>query len=464
MRTFLFAPTGVRPLALVRIGTGLVLGYDAARHWPYAVELYSLSGPSAPLFPEFHAPTPEAATAIVMQSLLVFFLARVAAGWHTRISLWGALFLALWLWPLDRLGTFAKHVLLGMHLLFLLGWSGCGAVWSVDERGQAGSRESCPVRAVWPQRLMQLLVCGMYLQAAVTKLRSPSFMNGHLLSFSLLDNHWGGGSFGMWLASLPHVPMLLSLGTVLYELLFPFLVWVPNVRLFLLGVGVIVHLTMGVAMHVGIFTPIMLVALLAFLNERDVAWVQKWLGRGWGASGGENAVTERGDTLSMRRNCVLYLITGVVCAAAGLFCQRRTDAYGVFGRRPLDGPRILPAGDVSTLLRAQLPPLANVIHRVRLGERFGGQDVFGSDQTFRMGRRVYVLAQFNVPHETFSLEGLLIGPDGQELTRFERQVETSRMEIVEGFELTGELLPGTYQIILQIDGYEVGRRRIEVVK
>ena len=72
--------------------------------------------------------------------------------------------------------------------------------------------------ATWPRFLLRVMVSAIYLGAVVTKLRLPDFANGDLLMFSLLDDRWGGGRLGMWLATQPRLLVLASFATILFEM------------------------------------------------------------------------------------------------------------------------------------------------------------------------------------------------------------------------------------------------------
>lgn len=476
MRAFFFAPEDPRRLALVRIGVGLVLLYDALLHWRPAIELYSTFGPALPVFaqPAFHAPVPGPSAAVLMQTALIFSLACVVLGWQTRTSLWLAFVLSAWLGPLDIAATFTKYSVLGLHLLALLGVSGCGTAW--------------------PRRLMQILLCSVYLGAALTKIRSPAFANGDLLTYSLLDDHWGGGRFGLWLATLPHVPLLLSLAAVAFEMIFPCLVWVRACRLPILVLALVFHGAMTLTLHVGIFGPLMMVALLAFLDEREVDLAGQAFRRLWGFIARDLKITDRdgpGDPSCGAKSsaavagpsasasdasatvvsgkarfisAAVYLLTAAIVAGGGLAIQRYLDDYGAFGRTPVQPLPELRSDDVDLMLAQQLPAYEDYFQRIELGSRVSGNQVFGAGTVYRIGQRVYVLAELVLPHPSMHIEGLLITPDGQEAARFSHRLNAAFGYAINGFELTDELEPGPYRIILQAEGYEVAQRRFELAR
>lgn len=483
MTRLLFAPAGPRRLALIRIALGIVLLCHAGCRWRYAVELYSTWGPAMPLFPaaeaidgeapepkaagnpaaypRFHGPVPSPSGAVVLHTLLLFALTAVTAGWQTRTSLMAAAGLLAWLGLSDGAATFAKHIVISLHLLVLLACSGCGRAWSIDALAAVHRGVLCPLQPVWPRRMLQLLVCAVYFGAAMTKLRTPAFLTGDLLTFSLLDDYWGGGPLGIRLSSLPRVVLLLSLATVLFELLFPFLIWVRRLRGPMLAAAFLFHAGMAATMHLSTFSPTMLVALLAFLREDDLT---RW--RLPGIGGKPRPFS--GDPGWHRRllSVMAYSLAAAVFVAAGSLAQRHFDWYGAFGRRPLDKVLALPAIDEAQWaeMRAERQPAwEDYIHRTAIGKRTSGTQVFGGGERFRHWERAYVVVQFIPVHPELRVEGLLIGPDGVETARFTHRVPRNVGYSVNGFELTDDLPAGTYRVVLQVEGFEFAERTFELV-
>ena len=500
MNAFFFAPEGQRRMAAIRIFLGAVLLFDALAHWRYAIELYSRSGPPMPLFvravaepdgasqppedagvpivprvepwPPVTVPSPQ--LAVMAHSLLVFALASVVVGWRTRTSLIGTILLTLWLAPLDLAGTFAKHTVVALHLLVLLSFSGCGGVWSVDAFSRTHDGDRCRL-SIATRRLMQILICCVYLGAAITKIKTPAFTNGDLVTFSLLDDHWGCGAPGFRLVTMPHITLMLSLATILYEIMFPVLIWVPRMRLFTLGLATAVHTAMAGLLNLETFSPIMLAALMSFAHERDLAAVARLFGAfsvlpGMrhisGASRRASAAHASADVRAPRGAFFRgrwHLFFAAAFVSAGFALQYCVDWYGVFGQHPLAALKEISGGDVAEMLSQRSPPYEDYFHRIEVGARVGGNQVFGSSRRFEIGQRAYVLAQLIQPHPVMELEGLLIMPDGREAARFSRRIDASFDYAINGFELTEELPPGAYRILIQAEGFVVAERRFELL-
>lgn len=484
LRPFFFAPESPRLTAMIRIALGLVLLYEGLVHWRYLVELYSTAGPAMPIFVRqvdddpagilrvgnqlrstakriesiVPIPIPNPTIAVVAHTALMLAALSIALGWHTRTSLVTTFLLAGWLGPLDLPATFGKQTVIALHLLFLLAFSRCGAVWSVDSLSDCSRSIRCLLASAAPRRLIQILVCCVYMGAAITKLKTPSFAGGDLLTFSLLDDHWGSGWLGLWLTTKPHVPLLLSLATLFFELLFPFLVWVPRLRLAMLGLAFAFHAAMGGLLSVGIFPAVMFTALLSFVEEHDLRVFE----RSFAFMSRQKGIDPIGRKSHPIRSTALHLALAGVLVSCGLLVQMRYDWYSVFGRRPAPALNEADLYEVSEMLAERLPAYEDYFHRIELGSRFGGNQMFGESRRFKIGQRVYLLAQLIQPHPVMELEGLMIAPDGQEVARFTHRVDTGTSYAIDGFELTRELPAGKYRIILQAENFVIAERQFEL--
>jgi hypothetical protein len=271
---------------------------------------------------------------------------------------------------------------------------------------------------------------------------------------------------------------LLSLITLFFELLFPFLVWVPPLRLALLGLAFAFHAAMACLLSIGSFPAIMFAALLSFLEECDLRCFQRSLASfrvlknaaaTFSRRAQPSAITPAGEMpiTSPRRSrpvhsAAMHLAAAGAVISCGLFVQMRYDWYGVFGRYPAPTLNEVVADEVSEMLAQRPAAYEDYFHRIELGSRFGGNQVFGTSHKFKIGQRAYILAQLIQPHPVLELEGLLISPDGAEVARFTHRVDAGTSYAINGFELAAELPSGRYRIILQADGFVIAERQFEL--
>jgi hypothetical protein len=203
VNAFFFAPESGRSLAAVRIGIALVLLGDALVHLPHGKELYSSAGNPLPVFmgSGWIPPALSPGWTYLLVSVLLVGLLGMALGWRTRAATWLALICFTWIGLHDAAGTFKKYSVISFHLLFLLALTRPGAIWSVDRLVKPIDRME--IVPAWPRRLMGILICSVYLGAAVTKIRLPDFGTGDLVMFSLLDPAGGEATSGNGSRSIP---------------------------------------------------------------------------------------------------------------------------------------------------------------------------------------------------------------------------------------------------------------------
>ncbi|TXT35235.1 MAG: HTTM domain-containing protein, partial [Planctomycetota bacterium] len=133
---FFFAEETPFGLAVVRIGISIACLMVTLPRWIYTRELYSTDGAPTPLalnygYPDL-LPIPSGGLAVALMTILTFCCFTACIGWCTRASLSISAVLYTYLNLLDSISTMTKYSVITSHVLFLLAFSHCGAVWSVD--------------------------------------------------------------------------------------------------------------------------------------------------------------------------------------------------------------------------------------------------------------------------------------------------------------------------------------------
>jgi hypothetical protein len=488
MKSFWSAHESPRVVAIIRMALAGILLFDAALRWPYVVELFSTAGLPMPLHvgTPFEPPALSATLAALLFSLKLFALFAVLIGWRTRLSLVVLFVLFGWLGLLDFIGSFKKYSVISLHMLFLLTFTNSGGVWSV-ERWRSRNRDvstslsppfSPPLSPLWPRRLMQILLCTIYLGAVITKVRRRDFATGDLLMFSLLDDRWGGGWFGQWLSTQPHLLVLASMSTIFFEIAFPLLIWMPQLRRSMIVCGILFHLGLAAGMSLAVFSPIMLVLLLAFANESDLQWVASGLRRlpmmGKHFPSRDSSITRaplttpsppRTDSAGrVVWGLLVYTAAAATAMGLGYAQQRSADWYGVF-----DGSineRLVPLNkdNVEYVLSEESPEFHEYIHRIEIGSRVSNFHMFGKREQFTSSDVVHVLIRLVQEHPPMELQAMLLAPDGQTSDQFLIPLQTAQTHATIGFRLSPNMKPGRYRIVIQINGYDVAEQTFELVK
>jgi hypothetical protein len=148
-------------------------------------------------------------------------------------------------------------------LLFCLLWSDTGRVWSFDARRRAAS-EAHLVPA-WPLWLMRCQVALVYLSSGLYKFAYPTWRDGTAVHTALNLN-----SFHRFPWPLPSelapLEVLLTWGTLLFELSFGLLVLSRRTRPWALLAGVGLHAGLFLTLELGPFSFLMVASYICYLD------------------------------------------------------------------------------------------------------------------------------------------------------------------------------------------------------
>lgn len=143
--------------------------------------------------------------------------------------------------------------------LFLLQF--LALTWAGDGEGQAG-RDA---------RTLQILIfAAIYGSTGWSKLLyEPAWATGDVLPGHLVDVHFGLRPVGMLALQAPWVLTVMGWWTVAFEVLFPFLIWVPVARPILLLLGVGFHIGIFATMNVRTFSLIAIAGYPAMASRAE---------------------------------------------------------------------------------------------------------------------------------------------------------------------------------------------------
>lgn len=265
-RRFWFEPIDPRPAAALRIAFGLI----ALLHLAGVADISAYWAPDGLISQGAHVGL---SAWLQRQHLgfafgLLFFIVSLVVscmmtlGIFSTASVWAALVVGNAQLHWNGLPLSAAFEL-WLNAVFCIALTNSGAVWSLDAwraRHRPGVR---PLIASWPLRLLQIEVALIYGIAGAWKLLDPRWRNGSALHYILSSASYtrfplapGPGLDGLLTAS--------TYATILWELAMPILLaWRRTRRIAMLS-GVASHIAMGAVLEVGLFTPSILAAYLAF--------------------------------------------------------------------------------------------------------------------------------------------------------------------------------------------------------
>lgn len=214
---------------------------------------------------------------LALKVLLVVSLALGALGFKTPVTTKTSAALVLFYEGLLRsFGHFNHDEMVAVYALVVLAFAPCGDAFSLDA-WRKKKRTDAPGWAYgYPVLLIRLLVAWMYFSSALIKLRVAGlkyFDPDNLPALSIyhsLDNlHDTRFRLAFLLPAYREYTPLVVGAVLLWELLFPLAVFSKRARPWLLGFGVIFHVSTVFAMN--LFFPFHLAMYVVFLDPRAFA-------------------------------------------------------------------------------------------------------------------------------------------------------------------------------------------------
>ncbi|MCA9054543.1 MAG: HTTM domain-containing protein, partial [Planctomycetaceae bacterium] len=403
----------------------------------------------------------------------------VCVGWKTRFSSLAAMVLVAYIGLLDSIGTLTKYTCVSTHIFLLLALSPCGTLWSVDawlERRHVrwpgelnGGYRRHPV---WTRRLMQCFIGIVYFGAAITKMQTPAFFSGDQLYFWLITNVNCPNPLGEMMSLWPPILVGMGLGTIVWEIVFPFLCWRGYSKLCVLAIGFAFHI-LTIAMLGLVVFPLLFVSVYwAFLDEEDFRklahWMRRVLRRRPRLSAVWHAVR---PTIPARPDWATPSTAGwafaAICAVGvgiSIEVEKRMDVYEV--QRAEGRHQLQP---MSSELAAQMVGPAERIQPedqllgFDVGTRLLGGMLANSRATFHHGDVAILQCSVVPPHGDHWVEVNLHDASNRMLHRAGQVMTREKIRQHFHMEWTEMYPPADYDLVLKIDGDEVSRRRVQLL-
>jgi len=294
-----YGEIGAGPLGLTRIALGLLVLAYIALLWPERALWFSERGllPVAvsDLFNERngHVSRIDILHGVTSaHGLSVFFGVFALAALLFTAGLWTrASAIAVWACllsvhnrnvPIHNSGDIVMLVMVAYMAL-----APAGAACSLDRwiRIRRGKEGNAPPKIVpWAQRLMQLQIATVYLCTSLSKLTGTQWRQGmaayyplHLPDSARFPVPWADANH-LWLIHL------LTWGAISIEVAMWTLVWIPKLRLWVLGAGVLLHLGIDYSLNIPLFSALMIASYGVFLTQSDLERVRLWWHKRWGNS------------------------------------------------------------------------------------------------------------------------------------------------------------------------------------
>jgi hypothetical protein len=487
VREFFYAQEVPYGTALVRILITFTLLFVMVPRWYFARELFSTDGAPITLWDAYSThpwvPNPNGVMAVAVASIVILTLLTSMVGWCTRYSLIVATSGYLYLNMLDIIGTMNKYTVIAGHLMFLLCFSHCGAVWSVDNwlrRSRLRRQGVPPELADQPQRypavsrrLLQFFIAAVYFGAATTKVHIPAYFTGLQLQTWMITQYNVPNFLGSHFAMYPSLLVVMGDVAICWEVLFIFIAWRGIGRTTMISLGVLFHMMTWLTLGLWIFPLVCYSGYCAFVNENDVEWMRgvlaRWRARGRGlrASLGQLLQGPKLGTLPAIQPSWSYgtfTALAIVAGLGGVGLEYRLDPYGI--RRP-EGPYALKEMDRKHVDEMLAPP-----GRIRnedkmflfdVGSILLGGAVLDRRSQFHQGETVRIECDLNPPHEDLWIECNLHDSENRTVDSIGVFVTCGDDRAMFYYNLGDCTMPGKYQLVLRIAGEELMRRPITIL-
>ena len=209
---------------------------------------------------------------LILQIVMLLSLTLSTIGLGTVISTKTSLVLVIFYQGLLRsFGHFNHDEMIVVYFMVVLAFTPCGDAFSIDSRLRKITKERPLFAYAYPILLMQSLLAWVYFSSALIKLRvagmrylSPDNLPALAIFHSLDNLHDTSFRIAFW---LPHVKQYLPIAVgfvLIWELLFPLAIFWQRIRWWLLGLGVVFHLSTLFVMN--IFFPHQLAMYLIFID------------------------------------------------------------------------------------------------------------------------------------------------------------------------------------------------------
>ena len=151
-------------------------------------------------------------------------------------------------------------------LLFCLIWADSGRVLSLDaRRTEHAATDDSGLVPIWPLQLMRFQVALIYVSSGLWKISYPMWRDGSAVHWALSLNAFHRFPWPVpidWALFIA----LFTWGTVLFELLFPILVFFRLTRVPALIAGIGLHIGLWATLELGPFSFLMIASYIAFLD------------------------------------------------------------------------------------------------------------------------------------------------------------------------------------------------------
>ncbi|WP_374074697.1 HTTM domain-containing protein [Bdellovibrio bacteriovorus] len=286
LNDFFFKPQSAYSVALLRIALGVIVLLTWFSMWKNLEVFWGVDGilsmqtsmkyGNSLRFNLFDYLPRTAGTPIFLALMLLLGAIGMILGLFTRISI-GITFIVLLSFHSRNSFILNSSDIIVRNFLFLLFFSPSGDVLSLDRwiAKMRGLAQGDPVeKSPWALRLMQIQFSVIYIATVLYKMKGPLWADGTAVYFATRLDEFVKIPLDILNSLL--VIKFLTWSTLAVELALGTLVWIKELRYWVLLAGIGLHLGIEVTMSIPLFEWIMIATMICMVDSRDIeAWLKK---------------------------------------------------------------------------------------------------------------------------------------------------------------------------------------------
>ncbi|UOF01247.1 HTTM domain-containing protein [Bdellovibrio reynosensis] len=273
---FFFLPQPIHSVALLRIGLGIILLLNWFSIWKHLeffwgvdaiVSLETAVKMGNPLrFNIFELLPNDPKIVALIAVIHLVGIVGMTLGLYTRTSIVLAFFTLVSFHSRNHFILNSADVVM-RNFLFLLFFSPSGEIFSVDawlNRKKEKSLECSP----WALRLMQIQFSIIYISTVMFKMKGNLWADGTAIYIATRLDEFVRVPLSILNSIL--VIKLLTWSTLVVEFALGTLIWIKELRYWVLLAGLGLHLGIEITMHIPLFEWIMIVTMIVMVDSRDI--------------------------------------------------------------------------------------------------------------------------------------------------------------------------------------------------
>lgn len=174
--------------------------------------------------------------------------------------------------------AFGADVIGSIFLFLMIGTQSCARLSLQNYFLKRKSKVSCDLATATFYRMIQIQLCIIYTYTGFEKLKGASWWDGTSLWTVFANSQMVVADF-TWTRHFPLMIVGIVFFTILFEIYFAALIWLKNLRPWLLGAGVVFHFGIGFTMALFNFAMVMLSPYVLWMDESKIQiWLDKITG------------------------------------------------------------------------------------------------------------------------------------------------------------------------------------------